>query len=63
VFPALPSVVARALSKEFFLKKIKNFLCRRPLPWALGIVFLKKEKQPLPTAVPGTLGTKIFLKK
>jgi hypothetical protein len=49
-----------ALGKEFFLKKIKNCLCRRPLPGALGTGFFpKKEKQPLPTAFARGLGTKI----
>jgi hypothetical protein len=42
VFLALLSVVARGARQRLFFKKIKNRLCRRPLPGALGIVFFKK---------------------
>jgi hypothetical protein len=47
VFPALPSIVARGSRQRIFFKKIKNHLCRRPLPGALGTGFFKENKNPL----------------
>jgi hypothetical protein len=46
VFPALPSVVARGARQRKFFLKIKNGLCRRPLPRALGTgYFFKKSRK------------------
>jgi hypothetical protein len=53
-----------AVGKEFFLKKIKNRLCRRPLHRTLGTVFFQKNKKPsLPTASAPDPRHRIFFKK
>jgi hypothetical protein len=35
----------KALPNDFFLKKIKKQLCRRPLPWTLGTGFFQKNRK------------------
>jgi uncharacterized SAM-binding protein YcdF (DUF218 family) len=65
VFPALPSIVARGARQRIFFKKIKNCLCRRPLPGTLGTGFSQKkiEKEHLPTAFARGSRHRFFQKK
>jgi hypothetical protein len=52
----------RGRRQRNFFKKIKNRLCRRPLPGTLGIGFSQK-KQPLPTAFARGSRHRFFQKK
>jgi hypothetical protein len=54
-----------AVGKEFFLKKIKNRLCRRPLHRTLGTVFFQKNKKTIfaDGFCPGPSAQDFFQKK
>jgi hypothetical protein len=45
--PSLPTAFAMGARHRFFAKKIENYLCRRPLPGALGTGFFQKIETPL----------------
>jgi hypothetical protein len=44
--PSLPMAFAMGARHKFFAKKIENYLCRRPLPGALGTGFFQKNRNP-----------------